>query len=158
MAIFSLFLSILLVCSVFAQTELQRLEAAYIQKIINYVDWPGTGEGEFVISVSGDDELLARLSEAFTGPVRGKTVRVVKSTKASSPEVRIICLSGEKDDIPSHHGLLVITRHEKSFRDGAVINFVLEGEKLRFDIDNTEAQRRGLKINSRLLNLARNLK
>ena len=39
-------------------------------------------------------------------------------------------------------------------QDGGIINFVLEGSKVRFLINQETAERNGLRISSRLLRLA----
>jgi len=41
--------------------------------------------------------------------------------------------------------------------DGVIINFVLEGSKVRFEINTDSADRAGLKISSKLLQLAKRI-
>ncbi len=145
--------------SVWAGADLEKLEAIYIQKIINYIDWPQADGEDFVIAVEGQDELFNHLEDVFRTPVRGKTVRIMRyDRKGSVAPARILCLFTSRDKIPSQSGVLVITQRDKGIPDGAVINFVLEEGKLRFDINNSEAQRREIRINARLLKLARSIK
>lgn len=142
-----------------ASAELEHLEAIYIQKIINYVEWPESRSEEFVIAVAGQEKLREKLEEIFKTPIAGKSVKIIPyQRKESAAASQILCLFSSKTSIPSHSGVLVITHKQGGIPDGAIINFVLEEGKLRFDINNTEAQRRKIRINARLLKLARTLK
>jgi hypothetical protein len=150
---------VLMSAPAWASADLEKMEAIYIQKLINYIDWPETKGDEFVIAVEGQDGLFQHLEETFRSPLMGKTVKIVHyDPKNISFTPRILCLFTSREKIPPQPGLLVITQRDEGIPDGAVINFVLEEGKLRFDINNSEAQRRELRINARLLKLARKLK
>jgi hypothetical protein len=51
-------------------------------------------------------------------------------------------------------GILTVGESEASGADGVVINFKLEGGKVRFEINVKAAERQKLRISSRLLSLA----
>lgn len=53
-----------------------------------------------------------------------------------------------------NHTILTISEVEDITRSGAIINFIKEGDKIRFQINVKYAQQAGLKISSRLLKLA----
>jgi hypothetical protein len=52
--------------------------------------------------------------------------------------------------------VLTVGDTEGFLRAGGVINFVLEGSKVRFLIDQAAAERSGLRISSKLMRLAVN--
>ena len=51
--------------------------------------------------------------------------------------------------------ILVVTESAGGLRRGSVINFVLDGGRVRFDISLDEAARRGIRLSSRLITVAR---
>ena len=55
----------------------------------------------------------------------------------------------------STDGVLVVSMADEAATMGSVINFYVDNGKLRFEINNKKAQANGLKINSRLLKLAK---
>lgn len=140
-----------------AESELENLEAAFIHKFINYVEWPSLGGEAFVIGVLDSDLLYEKLKALYNRPVGGKTIKVIKVDKIDPASRFDIFISKSSRGLPPGP-VLTITDENGGPREGAVLNFLVFQGKLRFDIDNTEAQRRGLKINSRLLNLSRAVK
>jgi hypothetical protein len=51
--------------------------------------------------------------------------------------------------------MLIVTETEGALSRGSVINFVLDEGKVRFDISLDSAERRGLRLSSRLITVAR---
>lgn len=145
----------------------ESLQAAYIQKFINYIDWPVSSEDKFTIAVLNNQPMYEALTEAFTnGVVLGKQVQVIYIERIEKKAVYNILHisridSGLIKDLSQSklQGLLVVGKIESGSSDHLQISFHLDVDgKLRFDINQTSALEHGLKINSRLLNLARSLK
>jgi hypothetical protein len=110
---------------VWAAAELEKMQALYIQKIINYVDWPENAGEEFVIAVDGQDELFNQLEQIFRTPILGKTVKIIRyDWKDTTPPARILCLFTSRSKIPFQAGLLVITQSTEGIPEGAIINFI----------------------------------
>ena len=51
--------------------------------------------------------------------------------------------------------ILTVSETENFARRGGIINFYLEGNKVRFEINSDAAQRKGIKISSQLLKLGK---
>jgi len=64
-----------------------------------------------------------------------------------------------KDWLAAAHvaGLLTIGESESFIKQGGIINFALEGEKIRFDLNIARAEATGLKISAQLQKLARSV-
>ncbi|MCJ7729928.1 MAG: YfiR family protein, partial [Sedimentisphaerales bacterium] len=58
-------------------------------------------------------------------------------------------------DIVGKDGVLTVGDTSGFIESGGVINFMLEENKIRFDINLTAAEKTGLKIRSQLLRLAK---
>jgi hypothetical protein len=56
------------------------------------------------------------------------------------------------------HAVLTVTDSEGALAQGSMINFVLDDRRVRFDIALDTAERSGLKLSSRLLAVARDVR
>lgn len=147
-----------------------NIKAAFIYNFAIYVDWPSeafkTGEEPFVVGVVGSDafaELLGRTLSEKT--VRGHSFMVKRwATAKSIKDCHIVFFSTETHDVAAALSSLgmaptLTVGESAAFADsGGMINFLVDDNKLRFDI-NTEAGRRvKLVMSSRLLSLARRVR
>jgi hypothetical protein len=146
------------------------IKAAFIYNFAIYIDWPAellkTREEPFVVGVVGSDafaELLRRTLAEKT--VRGHRFMVKRGGTAKSiKDCHIVFFSAETPDLATALSLLGSTPtltvgESAAFADaGGMINFLVDDNKLRFDV-NTEAGRRAnLIMSSRLLSLARRVR
>jgi hypothetical protein len=169
---FSVLLSLLLVGGgerTRAQTSADeyRIKAAFIFHFAQLVDWPpevqpGTDNSLFLCTL-GDDPFQG----ALEGRVAGKAIgnRVVRIRHLGGPKDMQACQilfldKAQSKRIPmlvaNLHNAPVLTVGETAgFLDaGGMIDFLLEENKVRFDINLDAAESAGLKIGSRLLILA----
>ena len=160
-----------LLCSHSAQAESpnsgSNIKAAFIYNFAIYVDWPSavfkTREEPFVVGVVGSDafaELLERTLSEKT--VRGRSFVVKRWAAAKNvKDCQIVFFSADTHDVATAlstlgAGPMLTVGESAAFADsGGMINFLVDDDKLRFDI-NVEAGRRAhLVMSSRLLSLAR---
>jgi hypothetical protein len=144
------------------------VKAAFLFKFGAYIEWPaGTFEdakAPLIIGVVGDDPFDGILDSVVTGhTVDGRPVTVVRAQQIDQIKtVHILFISqSEKGKIgkiaTSLEGKKVLTVSE--FDDpNIIIQFVIETNKIRFDINLDQANRSGLKLSSKLLSVARNVK
>ena len=71
-----------------------------------------------------------------------------------------ICQSERKNtreiiDLLKNNGVLTVADTQGFLEDGGIVNFVIEDNKVRFDINLTASEKAGLKIRSQLLRLAK---
>ena len=154
---------------IWAETaSLEKLQAAFILKFTNYIEWPyQPKETPFTIAVLKDQAMYDALSESFAGKSIAERVvkveKVEKFDKDSSYQIIFIKNQGQEGVKRLHNvkssGLLSISVDPSGIQQDVVVNFYLaDQDKLRFEINNEEANARELKINSRLLNLAKSSK
>ena len=146
-----------------AQVSDVAVKAAFIPKFARYVTWPASAPGQadhqLVICVIGDDPFGAMLNQAAAGQtVAGKPLVVKRlSSSAEASDCAIAFVdgphTGEKLAALGHRPVLTVTDARTSPQRG-VIHFVIVDGRVRFFIDNAQAQARGLTISSRLLALA----
>jgi len=148
-----------------------RIKAAYLYKFCDYVEWPqetfSTDGDAIIIGILGADDLAADLETIVAGrQIRGRPVRV-KNLKIGESMIGLHVLfideryDGQlKDIIMSAQNLpiLTVTELEEDIDNEGVINFVVIGNRVRFDVALATAKRSKLKISSRLLTVARKVR
>ncbi|RKP44541.1 YfiR family protein [Trinickia fusca] len=149
-----------------AQANLYALQAAYIFNFTEFADWPvAPAHGpNLVVCANQHSALGTALSKLDGRLVAGKAWRlrpvpeavgvtacnvlVIDESTAGAPSTKAVLAS----DAP----LLVVRTAEAG--DGPyVILLFRDGDKLRFDIDKSEATRRHITLSSKLLRLARSV-
>lgn len=149
-----------------AQPTEQAVKAAFIPKFARYVQWPAglhPGPREpFQLCVVGHDPFGALLDRAAAGEqVEGRPVGVRRlPDPARLDGCHLAFVHG--DDAGETRRMLLAMRNRPVLtitdaRAGSargMIHFTVAGGRVRFFIDQAEAEARGLSISSRLLALA----
>lgn len=155
-----------------------EVKAAFLFNFIKFVEWPAKAFAEkdtpYIIGVLGNDPFfdpesaVNYLDQAITNKaINNRKLELRKSARAG--------VSGLKDLKDCH--LIFISKSEKGrmreilagleggqvlsvsetddfCAQGGVVNFVLKAGKVRFEINQGAAEAAGLKISSKLLNVA----
>jgi hypothetical protein len=145
----------------------RRIKAAFIYKFAGYVEWPnGTfpnPDSPIVIAVAGDEQLASELSRLTAGhTVDGRNLEIrrqVDSELAVGVNILFVA-SGEMARLRNKatRPVLIITEAEGALSQGSTINFYMEGGKVRFELSNASAEQRHLKLSSRLITVAQNMR
>jgi len=146
------------------------VKAAFLFNFTKFVEWPPAAFADehslLKICVLGEDPFGKPLRELATGEVGGRrlTLKYLENlSHLESCHVLFVCRS-ERDRLPRilvdlHTAPVLTVGDTPGFTDqGGMINFILEGTKVRFDVNQEAAERAGLKISSRLLALAKHVK
>ncbi|MCH8079946.1 MAG: YfiR family protein [Proteobacteria bacterium] len=143
-----------------------KIKAAFIYNFTKFVIWPQqdsySDAESFNVCILGDDRLTAAASTIQGKSVQGKVLQIKTITNAGeNGECEIIFLAMSnterlKQALESIKGTRVLSVGDSSdFVDnGGIIGLFVENNKVRFDINSLAADDSGLKINSRLLELA----
>jgi hypothetical protein len=144
-----------------------QIKAAFLCKFGNYVEWPardGKHADAFVIAAMTSDAVAEELSAAAVGrTVNGRPIVVRKLARGGAIDDASIVFvdrshaSALAETLAATHGLpiLTVTESDEAVGAGAMVNFVVVDERVRFDIALQPAERSSLKISGRLLTLAR---
>ncbi len=158
--------------ALFAQPAANEAEvkAALVYNFAKFVEWPDETASStlpVVVGVAGDSNLKAVIDDTLRGKtLRGRefAVRDLTAPETGSGCHILVITSKEKDRVQKLLHLAqaspTLTIGElDGFADlGGVIELVLENNQFRFEINAGAARRRGLKVSSRLLRLARSVK
>jgi hypothetical protein len=143
-----------------------EVKLGFIYNFANFVIWPNESlegsSGMLVLCFASDDpssEVLFKLNDKS---IRGLTIRVEKYKDDSSIERCQIFFFDTRDkdfirrklDIAKGRGILTIGEVDDFAKMGGVINFFIDTNRLRFQVNIDAAQREGLKLSSQLLQSA----
>lgn len=146
-------------------SEEYKVKAAFIYQFTNYIEWADLGDitNPFVIVVFGETPLLGELQGlAKVRTVKGRPIQIISLKDASAvPGAQMIVVDSDlpllqklSTDLKSAN-TLILSHSEGMASKGAMINFFLEGERLRFEINRSAMEAAKLKPSSQLLKLAR---
>ncbi len=145
-----------------------QVKATFIVRFVQFVEWPATAfksaDDAIVIALLGEDPLATELEAAIaTERVNGRAIVLRRVTSADEARRAHVALIGrsEATRVPAivsalaGAAVLSVADVESFARQGGMIAFFVENDRIRFEINPKQAERVGLAINSRLLNLAR---
>ena len=144
-----------------------EVKAAYLYNFARFVEWPPSSPAvqasEFNICVLGHDPFGGVLDNTIAGEkIDGKNVvarRIAKAGEATSCRVLFISSSENKQlrEILGDVGklsVLTVSDMPQFVQQGGIVQFVLEQERVRFEINLTAAQQASLSLSSELLKVA----
>ena len=146
-----------------------QVKAAFLYNFTKFVEWPpevSSGSGPLRVCVLGKNPFGSELETT----VQGRTIaghQLIASRPHTNQEARrcqVLFISSSdpadmKNAIAGVRGAPVLTigDNEEFLRAGGMINFVLEDQKVRFEINPLPAEREHLKISAKLQALARSI-
>lgn len=131
-------------------------------------DWPeGVKVGAFRIGVVGNPRLVEELVDKYAmKPIRQQVLEIVSLTSADvasgppEPFCHVLYVEQGEGDLEMlsralrHSPTMLVSHEAEGLAKGALINFVTQSNRLRFSIDEAEAQQRELLIGNKILSWA----
>jgi len=150
-----------------AQPTEYQLKAAFLFNFAMFVEWPQQAFVErtspFIIGVLGENPFHDDLQKALQNKRIDDHPLVVREIRlpAEATNCHLLFISAsEKKRLPEvlqvlkGKSVLTVSEMDGFTDEGGMINFVLQGTKVRFQINKETAAAAGLKISSKLMNLA----
>jgi YfiR/HmsC-like len=143
-----------------------EVKAAYLYNFGKFVEWPAkvTAASDFFsICVLGEDPFGSTFDATIAGEsINGKKVVVKRITKPQDAvSCRILFISSSEEGrlqeiLAALDKLSVLTVSDLSqfTRRGGMIRFVMEANRVRFEVNLTTAEHAGLTLSSQLLKVA----
>jgi len=143
------------------------IKAAVIANFPKFVEWPAAAfeskTAPFVVGILGDDQLAAAIGAVFKDKRLGdRPVTVTRASRiedlqachmlyvGASEDRRLEQLLGQLDRKP----MLTIGDFGRFTQRGGMIGLVVQGDKVRFEINDRAARAAGVRLNANLLRLA----
>lgn len=140
------------------------VKAAYLYKFATFVEWP---EGSFArpdsvlqIGVAGNDALVGHLARTVDGrSVNGHAVAIRKVRRGESTAGLHILFVGAQDraaigdylQAARGQSVLTVTDTDEALALGSMVNFVVDGQRLRFEVALENVATSRLRISARML-------
>ncbi len=145
-----------------------EVEAAFIPKFTSFITWPHYtfhyDDSPFVIGILGENPFGESLAEIvsdkdfggrpfeirqFDAPEEVRQCQILYIDERRFPDLPVTLGALDGD------GLLTIGNHADFTQHGGVLRFLIEEQRVRFEINVSAAQEHNLRISSKLLSLAR---
>jgi hypothetical protein len=142
------------------------VKAAFLYSFTKFIEWPESAfhddRSSLRLCVLGDDPFGGSLQEIMNGEVAGRHLTVLRVSSLKEPAgCQVLFVSrSEREKLPQILNAVreapVLTVGDTSgfLEEGGIVNFVLQGSKVRFEINQASAERAGIRISSKLLRLA----
>lgn len=151
--------------SIVAQAQEAKFKATFTLNFIRYIGWPeASNQGDFVIGVLKSKEIADQLKVQSAGKKFGFQDVVIKEFKTVEEitKCQVIFVASSANfarnaEIISEKAgktTLIVTESEGATSKGAIINFVIREDKLKFEISKANAARSSLQISSKLETMA----
>lgn len=137
-----------------------RVKASYLSNLLRFIDWPhdvSDPHGPLNLYICGADSL-----DAFYGlhgeRVGERVISVERIRDLDAPRIdncHILVISGDKavPSVPVCRGLLTVSETEGFTARGGIINLLLVGGRVRFEMNEETAKACGFVVDPRLLKL-----
>jgi YfiR/HmsC-like len=164
-----------------------QVKAAFLYNFVKFTDWPNEaaadsnepnsvdGNEPMVIGIIGKDPFGKAFEPIKDKRIKGRKIvlkrfRGLEGSKQSNEQVEgvrkchvlFICRSqkeqlGEIIEAVKDYPVLTVADMSGFLESGGMINFIMEENKIRFEINLTAVRHAGLRISSRLLRLAKRI-
>jgi len=155
-------------CAAAAQPQEHEVKAAFLFKFLSFIEWPAQSfaraNAPLVIGVLGADDVHFALQEIVPGrSAHGRPLEVRKLKDGERTAGVHLLFVGRAaasalPKLPAQPGLLVVSEADGALEQGAMINFLRVDGRVRFEVAPDAAERRGLRISSRMLAVAQHVK
>ncbi|HEY7120876.1 MAG TPA: YfiR family protein [Tepidisphaeraceae bacterium] len=142
-----------------------QLKAAYLCNFLQFIAWPpqafATSDSPIVITVQGENPFGTAIEQCARGKnVRGRPIVVRYAPQAAAVGLTHVLFVAGPGAQPPQEGVggghvLSVADAEHFTAAGGCVRFFAEQNKIRFEINTSAAHRAGLKIQAKLLQLAR---
>lgn len=169
--IFALLMGILFVFPVYAN-EHEAMDrqgqfmAVYLFHFANFIEWPESSfnnNDSFNICINGKTEINKYIHEIEGENVKGKKIKINKNVSGEdiqNCQILFVSRAGvlklnQIKDILQNNSILLVSDKQDYIRDGGMIEYFIQNNKLRVAINIDSVNKNGLRISSKLLRIAK---
>jgi hypothetical protein len=145
------------------QAQNEKFKALFMYNFTKYIEWPASQrQGDFVIGIMGNSPMAGEL-QTIAGKQKVGAQNIVVKTYSSVDEIdncQILYIAPNRSNLVSNvlaklsgKSTLLITDKAGMAQQGSGINYVLDGDKLKYEINKSNIEKKGLIVSSALLAL-----
>lgn len=145
-----------------------QVKAAFLLNFTKFIDWPpnafASAESPITVCILGKDPFGRALDDILQGEsVNLRRLAVLRINKAPEPRMcQVLFLESGQKDAPEvlsrlGPGVLTVGEGDRFLREGGMIALIVDGHRIRFDVNQAAAANAGLQLSARLLGVARSV-
>jgi hypothetical protein len=140
-----------------------QVKAAFLYNFVKFIDWPAGQEGPIELCVLGKDPFGGAIERVIAGKaVNGRPLAIRRiGDIAAARTCQVLFVSASEASRVSEitkavhtWSVLTVSEIDRFSERGGIVTFLMEGQRVRFQINPKAAASAGLKISSKLLQLA----
>ncbi len=148
-----------------------QIKAAFLYNFTKFAEWPDSAfadpKSPIVIGVLGANPFGGELAKAIEGrKVNGRDLVLKPLEKSGDLESVHVLFTGSSEEVKliealgsvNRRPILTVGETDSFAKHGGIITFILEGDKVRFEINMDAADQAGLKISAQLQKLAKTIR
>jgi hypothetical protein len=162
-AFLSVFFSLFVLTQVQAQqVALDKYQAIFLYKFTNYMEWPA-GASETRIGILGESAVYDLLSNMLASRNANVTIERVSPQDNLASYHMVFLPDNMSENFEAikasigNNSVVLVTEQEKLAYEGASIGFYVNGDRLRFSINEAELSSRNIKVSKSLLSLGKKI-
>lgn len=144
----------------------RRIKAAFLYKFLGYAEFPPQAFADatvpLTIAIIGSDDMAAELARIAAGrvvagrPIVGRRI----AEHEAPPPAHLLFVAGSDGERAARvlraapEAFLTVTECDGGLRHGSVIDFRIVDQRVRFDVSLAAAEKKNVKLSSRLLAVA----
>jgi hypothetical protein len=145
-----------------------QVKGAFLVKFAMFVEWPAKtfpdARTPITIGLLGEDPFGTEFETALKNELangRPFSLKRFKSPQELSDCQMLFVSASESGRLPEilvatrNKAVLVVGDHERFAHQGGMVNFIKEGNKVRFEVNTVAIEASGLKISAKLLQVAK---
>ncbi len=172
--LFALSLSLLIMPNFACAQDIKledRVKAAFLYKFCYYITWPDDAfdspSSPIEIAVIGDDNIAQELQRVTQGrDIAGRPLTIKAYSFDTLPEQIHLLFIGRNTapnnsdwlNMIRHRPMLIVSDKVNGLDQGSAINFLIDNQRVRFDISLTSLKSHQLEVGSQLLSVARDVR
>ena len=146
-----------------AQSSIEEAKAKFLYNFTKFFEWSQSGQGgDFVIGVLGSYDIYQELEDFTEGKkVITRDIKVERFRAAENvSDCHLLFVSRvHSKKLPDlseklKSNTLLVSDSKKGIERGAALNFVLKGNRLKYEFAASHAKDKGLKFSSRIKDMA----
>ncbi|HEX3010032.1 MAG TPA: YfiR family protein [Bacteroidales bacterium] len=154
-------------CCLSAEAQNEKFKALFLYNFIKNIEWPQAyTQGDLNIAVLGNGSIVKEL-ETITGTQKAGNQSMKVTAYSSVDEIKschLVYVCPNKTGLLPQlktrlngSSTLIVSDSKGGIQQGACINFILDGDKLKFEISKQHIDQKSLKVSASLLNLGINV-
>jgi hypothetical protein len=140
-----------------------QVKAAFLLNFTRFAEWPPADNSDSSISICilGDDPFGSVLDQIVAGEtLDGRKIVARRIHRPVPASCQVVYITRSEKDVSAllatvPAGVLTVGEGNAFLRDGGMIAFVIDDRRVRFDINQSAAMKAGIRLSSKLLNVAR---